>query len=416
MPWCRLTLGTMPVPSPRSFTTRATSWSREHVFVMDVLWAVLWFVLMLATWPLSSASPVDSAAYLTLAVGCCAALSARRVRPLTALTALATLLAIQVLWMEHFTTLSVICVLVATYTSQTELSTWWRRAVLLVLLLGAAWAVLFIPDLVYTEDLGARVASLLSAWTTLLLFALLGTVRRHNREEVDRLREHGRLLRAKREQELRLATLGERTHIAREMHDVLAHSLNVIVAQADGGRYAARSSPESAVTALETIGRVGRESARELHRLLGVLREDGEREVSPMPGLDELPALVEEYRRTGQRVRLAREDPPAHEEAPPPASVGLTVYRLVQQSLANALEHAGPVPVTVHLTRSPGLIVVTVTNPVGPEPRGPGERDGGHGLIGMRERIALHGGTLEAGTDGTTDLWRIRASVPWEET
>ena len=135
-----------------------------------------------------------------------------------------------------------------------------------------------------------------------------------------------------------------------------------------------------------------------------------------MPGLGELPVLVEEYRRTGLRVRLAQDDPPSHEESSPPTSVGLTVYRLVQQSLANALEHAGPVAVTVHLTRSSGLIVVTVTNPVGSEPREPGERDGGHGLIGMRERIALHGGTLEVGMDETTGLWRVRASVPWEET
>ena len=406
----------MPASSPRSFTTRATSWSREHVFVVDLVWAALWFVLVMATWPLPSASPADSVAYLALAVGCCAALSARRVRPLTALAVLAALLAIQVLWMAHFTTLSVICVVVATYTSQAQLSRPWRRAVLLVLLLGSAGATLFIPDLVYTEDLEARIASLVSAWAALLLFALLGMVRRHNREEVDRLREHSRLLRAKREQELRLAALGERTRIAREMHDVLAHSLNVIVAQADGGRYAARSSPEAAVTALETIGRVGRESTGELHRLLGVLREDRERGVSPMPGLSELPALVEEYRRTGLRVRLTQDDPPSHEEAPPPASVGLTVYRLVQQSLTNALEHAGPVAMTVHLTHSPGLIVVTMTNPVGSEPHEPHERDGGHGLIGMRERIALHGGTLEAGMDGTTDLWRVRASVPWEET
>ena len=406
----------MPTSFPRSFTARATSWSREHVFVVDLVWAALWFLLMTVTWPFPSTSPAEFIIYLALVTGCCAALSVRRVRPLGALAVLSALGAIQVFWMEQLTTLSLSCALVVAYTSQAQLSRPWRRTVLCLLLLGSAWGVLFLPDLIYTEELGPRVASLLSVWTGLLLFAVLGTVRRHNREEVDRLREHARLLRDKREQELRLAALGERTRIAREMHDVLAHSLNVIVAQADGGRYAARSSPDAAVTALETIGRVGRESAGELHRLLGVLREDRERELSPMPGLGELPVLVEEYRRTGLRVRLAQDDPPSHEESSPPTSVGLTVYRLVQQSLANALEHAGPVAVTVHLTRSSGLIVVTVTNPVGPEPHEPGERDGGHGLIGMRERIALHGGTLEVGMDETTGLWRVRASVPWEET
>ena len=403
----------MPIPSPRSFAARATSWSRAHVFVMDVLWAVLWFVLMVVTWPLSSASPTDSAAYLALAVGCCAALSARRVRPLTALAALAALLAVQVLWMEHFTTLSVICVLVATYTSQTELSAWWRRVVLVTLLIGTAGAVLFLPSLVATEDFGVRAVSLLSAWTALLLSALLGTVRRHNLEEVDRLREHSRLSEARREQELRLAALDERTHIAREMHDVLAHSLNVIVAQADGGRYAARSSPESAVNALETIGRVGRESAGELHRLLGVLRDDERREVSPAPGLDGLPALVEGYREAGLRARLVLGGrAPMEGAGAPPTSVSLTVYRIVQQSLANALEHAGTVDTRVDLDRSPGRIVVTVTNPVGSG--SDAAEGGGHGLVGMRERVALHDGVFEAGTDETMGTWRVRATIPWE--
>lgn len=379
---------------------------------MDAAWAALWFVLALATWPLSSASPTDSATYLALAVGFCAALAVRRIRPLTALTALAVLLVVQALWMEHFTILSVVCALVAAYTSQAQLPTWWRRAVLVLLLLGAAWTVLFMPNIVGTHDFDARVIALISTWTTLLLFALLGTVRRHNLEEVDRLREHTRLSEARREQELRLASLNERNRIAREMHDVLAHSLNVIVAQADGGRYAARSSPESAVTALETIGRVGRESARELHRLLGVLREDGPREVSPAPGLTEVPSLVDEYRRAGLRVRLTREG----EEASPPVSAQLTVYRLVQQSLANALEHAGRVAVRVHLEHSPGLLVVTVTNPIGSDTRDPRDREGGHGLVGMRERIALHGGDLEVGWNESTDVWRVRATIPWEAT
>lgn len=380
---------------------------------MDAAWAALWFVLALATWPLSSASPTDSALYLALAVGFCAALSARRIRPLTALTALAVLLVVQVGWIQQFTTLSVICALVAAYTSQTELSAWRRRVVLVLLLLGAAWAVLFAPHMVSTADFGVRAVSVVAAWTTLMLFALLGTVRRHNLEEVDRLREHSRLSEARREQELRLAALDERTHIAREMHDVLAHSLNVIIAQADGGRYAARSSPKSAVTALETIGRVGRESAGELHRLLGVLRDDERREASPAPGLDALPALVEGYREAGLGAHLVLGGRAPNEGAgAPPTSVSLTVYRLVQQSLANALEHAGAVDTRVDLDHSPGRIVVTVTNPVASG--ADTAEGGGHGLVGMRERVALHDGVFEAGTDETRGTWRVRATIPWE--
>ena len=390
------------------------------MLVMDTIWAVLWFVPSILMWPFATASAVDTLFHTCVAVACCAALSVRRVLPLISLAVLAVLLLGQVLWLGQFTPLAVICVSIATYTSQAELSPWWRRVILVFVLLCTVWAVLWVPGAISSSaELGVRITSVLSGWTFVLLFASLGTVRRYNREEVDRLVEHARLLEDRRAQELRLAALDERTHIAREMHDVLAHSLNVIVAQADGGQYVARTDPERAVDALGTIGRVGRESARELHRLLGVLRDDEQREASPAPGIDDLSALVEEYREAGLRVRLAREDdPPERDEAeePPPTSVSLTVYRLVQESLANALKHAGPTTVRVDLVRSPGRIVLTVTNPLGVRPAEAGGRGAGHGLTGMRERVALHGGILEAGKDEATATWRIRAVVPWEET
>ncbi len=313
-----------------------------------------------------------------------------------------------------FTVLSVVCVLVAAYTSRTELGPAGRRVVLALLLAGTAWAFLFVPGLSPLEDLGARLTSVVAGWSTTLLFALLGTVRRRRREEVDRLVEHARLLEEGRERELRLAALDERTRIAREMHDVLAHSLSVVVAQADGGRYAARTSPERAVAALETIGRVGRESSRELHRLLGVLRVEDDSVPSPVPGLDDLAALVDDHRSSGLDVRLV-DDPPPGEVVSPPASASLTVYRIVQECLTNVLKHAGAVSARVDLERSPGRIVVTVTNRPGTEgPKGE-DKAPGHGLIGMRERVALHGGSLEVGEDPATGLWRVRAIVPWED-
>ncbi|PWV52094.1 sensor histidine kinase [Nocardiopsis sp. L17-MgMaSL7] len=406
----------MPLPPPRPAPGRLRSWAREHPLTTDLSWALLWFVLTVATWPFPNASAFDTAVHLALAAGCCAALGARRARPLPSMAVLAVLLAVQVWWMGQFTTLSVVCALVTSYTSQTELAPAGRRLVLAALLTGTAGAVLFVPHTVFTEDLGVRVASLLFGWTTLLMFALLGAVRRHNREEVDRLREHALLLETKREQELRLAALDERARIAREMHDVLAHSLNVIVAQADGGRYAASTAPERAVAALTTIGRVGRESSREVHRLLGVLREDDPRPPRPAPGLEALVPLVDEYREAGLRVRLVREgDGPGDDAQDPPASVSLTVYRLLQESLANVLKHAGPVAVRVGLVRTPGRIAVSVANPLGTVPPGPGERPHGHGLVGMRERVALHGGSLEAGVDPASGTWRMRAVVPWEQ-
>ncbi len=406
--------GGMPVPSSRPFPDRASSWARRHVFAVDALWALLWFVLSMSLWPFSSETPVDALLYIALSLACCAALSVRRIRPWTALTALAVLLLIQVLWSGMFTVLSVVCVLVCAYTSRTELGPAGRRVVLALLLAGTAWAFLFVPGLSPVEDLGARLTSVVAGWSTTLLFALLGTVRRRRREEVDRLVEHARLLEEGRERELRLAALDERTRIAREMHDVLAHSLSVVVAQADGGRYAARTSPERAVTALETIGRVGRESSRELHRLLGVLRVEDDPAPSPVPGLDDLPSLIDDHRSSGLDVRLV-DVPPPGEVVAPPASVSLTVYRIVQESLANALKHAGAVSARVDLDRSSGRIVVTVTNRPGPEGRKGEDGASGHGLIGMRERVALHGGSLKVGEDPATGLWRVRAIVPWED-
>jgi signal transduction histidine kinase len=192
------------------------------------------------------------------------------------------------------------------------------------------------------------------------------------------------------EREVELAARDERSRIAREMHDVVAHGLSVIVVQADGARYAAAKDPDVAVGTLETISTTGRESLTEMRRLLGLLR-DGDTGVAPQPGLDDVRHLVDEARAAGMRVEA---DLP---EATPgvPDGVGLAAYRIVQESLTNVRKHAGP-GATVALR-------VTVGRAVEVEVRDDGRgaaasSDGrGLGLTGMRERAAVHGGTLEAG-------------------
>ena len=192
------------------------------------------------------------------------------------------------------------------------------------------------------------------------------------------------------EREVELAARDERSRIAREMHDVVAHGLSVIVVQADGARYAAAKDPDVAVGTLATISTTGRESLTEMRRLLGLLR-NGDTGVAPQPGLDDVRHLVDEARAAGMQVEA---DLP--EAAPDvPDGVGLAAYRIAQESLTNVRKHAGP--------RATVALRVTVGRAVEVEVRDDGRgaaapSDGrGLGVTGMRERAAVHGGTLEAG-------------------
>lgn len=191
------------------------------------------------------------------------------------------------------------------------------------------------------------------------------------------------------EREVELAARDERSRIAREMHDVVAHGLSVIVVQADGARYAAAKDPDVAVGTLETISTTGREALGEMRRLLGLLR-DGDTGVAPQPGLADVRHLVDEARATGTRVEA---DLPEH---PPevPDGVGLAAYRIVQEALTNVRKHAGPgAVVRVRLAVGRDIEVEVRDDGRGAAATGDGR---GLGLVGMRERAAVHGGTLEA--------------------
>ncbi|WP_322920828.1 sensor histidine kinase [Nocardioides renjunii] len=192
------------------------------------------------------------------------------------------------------------------------------------------------------------------------------------------------------EREVELAARDERSRIAREMHDVVAHGLSVIVIQADGARYAAAKDPGVAVGTLETISTAGREALTEMRRLLGLLR-DGDTGVAPQPGLGDVRHLVDEARAAGTRVEA---DLPAPVPEVPDG-VALAAYRIVQEALTNVRKHAGP-GATVRVRLAVGRAVEVEVRDDG---RGAAADTDGHGLglVGMRERAAVHGGTLEAG-------------------
>ena len=254
-------------------------------------------------------------------------------------------------------------------------------------------------------------------------------VRRSRRVTMDALRDRAHRLEIERDQQARISAAAERARIAREMHDIVAHSLSIVVAQADGGRYAAASDPQAAVRALGTISETGRTALTDMRRLLGVLRSQDDDEAdapgsptpsaagavgrpgtgatsvvppreeprssrpAPQPGVEEIEDLVAQARDGGQRVSLVR----VGEARTLPAGMGLTLYRVCQESLTNVRKHAGPDPaVTVAVRWTPSTVELEVLDD-GRGAAATGEHDPGFGLRGMRERANLYGGTLETG-------------------
>lgn len=209
-----------------------------------------------------------------------------------------------------------------------------------------------------------------------------------------------------REQRTALAVADERARIAREMHDVVAHSLSVIIAQADGGRFVAAHRPEQAVEVLGTIGETGRAALADMRSLLGVLRQEDETSFGPQPGPERLGELVERVRGAGVPVELEIDG----DLADLPPALGLSLFRLVQESLTNILKHAGAeVSATVSIRRFPQRLTIEVLD----DGRGAeaGSDGQGHGLTGMRERMSVLGGVLEAGPLPSRG-YRVRAEVP----
>lgn len=209
-----------------------------------------------------------------------------------------------------------------------------------------------------------------------------------------------------RDQQAQIAVAGERSRIAREMHDVVAHGLSVMIALSDGAAAAAGTEPEATREAAQQASAVGRESLGEMRRLLGVLRADDSPELLPQPTDGQLDDLVERTRLAGLPVELTVSG------RPPRSSPGaqLAVHRIVQESLTNVLKHApGARHTLVRVDYRPGGIDVEVTND-DPLPHGAGEpRPGtpaGHGLVGMHERAALFGGSVRAGR-GDDGSWRV---------
>ena len=238
---------------------------------------------------------------------------------------------------------------------------------------------------------------------------LVGWLVRVRVEEAKRLEARARQLEVEHEERARLAAEAERSRIARELHDVIAHSLGVMVVQAGAAEEVLRSDPPRAVQPIREIQATGRRALAEMGSLLGVLRAGHDEVIdrAPQPGLGDLEALVNEARAAGLPVELEVDA----SLAPLQSGVELSVYRIVQEALTNARRHAGDARARVSVGSRDDQLVVEV---VDDGPGVPATGGSGLGLVGMRERVGVFGGSLEAGPRPAGGF-RVRAAFPLGE-
>jgi signal transduction histidine kinase len=247
----------------------------------------------------------------------------------------------------------------------------------------------------------------LGAMPFLLLLVLLpwvtGMYLRTRRLYVAELRERAARAEAEREQRAREAVADEQRRIARELHDAVAHAMSVMVVQAEAAEEMLTVDPEKARAPVQRIQSVGRDGLAEMRRLLAVLRTGESPGKAPQPGLAQLDVLADEIRSAGLPVDLTVEGEPRAV----PVGVDISAYRIAQEALTNVLRHARATHVDVRLRYGEALELDVEDDGIGVPAAANG---GGHGLVGMRERVGLYGGTLEAGP--VENGFRVHATLP----
>jgi signal transduction histidine kinase len=357
------------------------------------------FALLATALPFDPGSPRAWAAYLLVAAHTLP-IAVRRLFPLQTLAwALATGVAFAALGLS-LVVLS-FTILIYVYTAAAHRP---RRASLAGL--AASEAVLLLVWLVNPGAIGDGGTLVIDG---LIMAAAwwLGDGARRRQEAIVTAQQRAAELERAREELARRAVIEERLRIARELHDVVAHSMSIIAVQSGVGAHVLDSQPEEARKALLAVEATSRQALAEMRRLLGVLRQEAEPRgsLAPAPGLAELEALAAEVARAGVRVEVRIEGAPA----PLPAGLDLSAYRIVQEALTNVVRHAGPATARVGVHYTPGRVAVEVVDDGG---GGDPDRDhGGHGIAGMRERAELYGGTLEAGPRPGGGF-RVAASLP----
>ncbi|MEU9019889.1 sensor histidine kinase [Actinomadura sp. NPDC048394] len=358
-------------------------WLRGRKPLVDAFFATPVVLLSLPAW-LGDAQAVPRLEYLALTAGLVAPLVLRRTFPRTVFAVVALICCVQCV-AGVVPIPANMAVLMGLYTVAAGFSFRWGLAAVLTAELGAVMAALR-----YASGPDDQRSTLLMLSVLVAGVWILGLHIRTRRAYLSSLEERAARLERERDAEVKMAMAAERARIARELHDVVAHNVSVIVVQADGASFAIDTDVGRARQALETISRTGRTALAEMRRLLGVLREsDDAGAYAPQPGVAQLDDLVEQVRSSGLPV--------TYEVAgsPPDMSEGrqLTVFRIVQEALTNTLKHGGPrVAATVRLRYAGDAVEVQVHD----DGRGAAAADDGrgHGLVGMRERAAVYGGIV----------------------
>jgi signal transduction histidine kinase len=385
-------------------------WAR-HPRLADGLIAGLYVVPTLLVWVVAASTQAQPPLWLTLAhvatIGAAgAALLFRRTRPrlllaagwLTclvsapsaALDAVPILFGLYALAVYRSTRSAWIglAISVAVGTVSAYLSTWYRTAAEL-------------------EPIGADSSGTAVGLVVFMLIAtLIGVTVGNRRRYLDALIARAHDLARERDQQAQLAAATERARIAREMHDIVSHGLTVMITLAEGSAATAARDPDRAAEAMRHVADAGRDALGEMRRMLGVLTgpADAAADRSPQPDIAAIPGLVEGFREAGLPVRLTTSGPAITEPA-----LQLTIYRLVQEGLTNALRHAHAARhVDVTVEQHDDVVSITVDDDA--THSASGIIGAGRGLAGLRERVALYGGTLEAGPRAQGG-WRLRATL-----
>jgi signal transduction histidine kinase len=393
------------VDVPRWFRRRLTS---PDPFGRDALLAAgLLLVTAVEIVPLRSLGgwePRPPAVWPLLAVATVAPLAWRRRRPIAvaAVQAAAATATVPLSGHLEFSGVLVVSLLIGPYSAGAYAS---RRAWSLAVVLAGGIA----PELMHGLSWWLR-SGVPGVGTVLPLTAwLIGHSARAYRRQLADLRERARRLERERDATARAAVAEERARIARELHDVVAHGVSVMVVQSEAARRLLRRRPDQAEAALRTVSATGAEALIELRHVLGLLAgEGGELELEPTPRLDDLDALVERVRSAGLVVELHLDGEPRAL----PRGLDLAAYRIVQEALTNVLKHAGTSRAEVRLRYADDSLSIDVTD-AGRSPVVTPAEGAGRGLVGMRERVAAYGGELEAGPRSEGG-YAVRARLPLE--
>ncbi|MBT2421707.1 sensor histidine kinase [Streptomyces sp. ISL-22] len=377
---------------------------RRHPTGVDSFWAVLLFGISVMTTAFEQAAGQEARgtesalAVVPVVLLLCLVIALRRRMPEKMLL-LAIGVGLAQMALDVATTAANFAFLVITYTVAATGARWASRLALAMGLSAAPLAQLRWPE--QESSVLGTVALVIFMTVPFALAWVLGDSIRTRRAYYEQLEERATRLEKEREAQAKVAVAAERARIARELHDVVAHNVSVMVVQADGAAYVLDSAPDQAKKALETISSTGRQALAEMRRLLGVLRT-GEHQESgeyvPQPDVEQIDELIQQCRNSGLPVDFKVEGTPR----PLPSGVELTAYRIVQEALTNTRKHGGPNAGAsvrlVYFDDGLGLLVEDDGKGAPHELYEDGGADGkGHGLIGMRERVGMVGGTLDAG-------------------